>query len=220
MLSADGKPLDPSVPNPSALVTTRPEAWAGFAIDWKVSVPPEIVYIGSFEGHDPLEALIVHVYGSRFERTDCVVKGLPDSDGFFIEFYVLWKQRGADWQLQRLLQRGTETHCAVFEPDDVVSPSYALRRNPHKRRRKPQWVASEGRWPTLNRVPMLFLGQVLLPENEVTRHFFSWAESIFVFFSEGKNGVDFKITTQDVGVQSLEEHYDKEASDWSDGSFR
>ena len=55
---------------------------------------------------------------------------------------------------------------------------------------------------------MRFIGQVELPENEVTRTQLTWDVRIYFFWLPTEDGDDcFKIVEQQTGEQTIEEHY-------------
>jgi hypothetical protein len=57
---------------------------------------------------------------------------------------------------------------------------------------------------------MIFIGQTALRENEVTKNYLTWDQTVFLFWESTGKGSVFKITTQDLNSQSAEEHYDTE----------
>lgn len=46
---------------------------------------------------------------------------------------------------------------------------------------RPSWVEEEPAWPSIEGKPMVFIGQIGLPENEVTRKHLTWATVVYVF---------------------------------------
>ncbi|MBC8217420.1 MAG: hypothetical protein H8E73_03050 [Planctomycetes bacterium] len=48
---------------------------------------------------------------------------------------------------------------------------------------RPQWVEEEPCWPYLEGKPMIFISQVLVPENDVTKEHLTWDTVIYLFGS-------------------------------------
>lgn len=58
---------------------------------------------------------------------------------------------------------------------------------------------------------MFYLAQFSLPENEVTRLWLTFNESVVLFWREEEGQNNFKITIQETRFQSDEDHYPAEA---------
>jgi hypothetical protein len=59
-------------------------------------------------------------------------------------------------------------------------------------------------------MPMKFLGQVYLPENDVTRTLLNWDWNVYLFWTHANGANRFKITDQRTDLQTAEEHYTDE----------
>jgi hypothetical protein len=57
------------------------------------------------------------------------------------------------------------------------------------------------------RNPMLFVGQTRLPENDVTRARLTWDTSLYLFWLRIEGRDHYKLVEQNVGEQSVDDHY-------------
>jgi hypothetical protein len=55
---------------------------------------------------------------------------------------------------------------------------------------------------------MTFLGQVELPDSELTRRLLTWEITLFLFANVAE--LEFKVVEQDTTAQTAEEHYRNE----------
>jgi hypothetical protein len=74
------------------------------------------------------------------------------------------------WLLPRLLQRGERDTTAYSEEAGSGSdlPARGVDAKSHSVQSPPRWKPSEAYWPTYHDGLMSFVGQVMLPENDVT----------------------------------------------------
>ena len=54
---------------------------------------------------------------------------------------------------------------------------------------------------------MVFVGQVAVPDTELTRTLFTWGESAHLFVDPHGDSYVFKVVDQDLDAQTAEEHY-------------
>jgi len=54
---------------------------------------------------------------------------------------------------------------------------------------------------------MEFIGQVTLPDNDVTRARLTWDTTLFLFGADTTDGTVFKLVQQNLAAQTSEEHY-------------
>ena len=75
----------------------------------------------------------------------------------------------------------------------------------------PRWASrSDATWPTYAGEPMLFVGQVALPENDVTRALLTWDVTLYLFRSRSGERDSFALVVQHSSEQSAEDHYSVE----------
>ena len=108
------------------------------------------------------------------------------------------------WLKQR---KDNVAYSSLYEKKDCISAGEIKGANELSLGRRPRWKKSEAEWAAYQGQPMRFLGQVDLPENDVTRKFMTWDKSVFVFWQSIVGGSVYKITTQSISLQTAEEHY-------------
>jgi len=129
-----------------------------------------------------------------------------DGEGHFLEYFVLEGSSADGWVLYRLLQRASVTHSEENEPGDYLT-ARDVDAASQSVEAPPRWKASEAAWPTYAGAPMKFLGQVHLPENDVTRALLNWDWNVYLFWTYANGANRFKIIDQPTDLQTAEEHY-------------
>src|SRR5206468_10494678 len=119
----------------------------------------------------------VYLFGARHPMGDCLVDGESwGDDGHFIEYFAIDQKPEGTWNVHRLRQRG---HSVLYadrdESEEDCVPAKTIR-DPTALSlgQPPAWKLWVADWPTCGGHPMLFLGQVKPPENEVTRELLNW----------------------------------------------
>ena len=185
----------------------RPASWQGMDVAWASDAKPVPVYLGRFPLRHLKDLDDVHLMGARYELAEALVGGDALSDGYFLEYFVA-EQRSGRWSLHRLLQSVSVTYSEGDEKADYV-PAVDVR-DPRALSlgEPPEWKVSEAVWPTSDGKPMIFLGQVELPDSELTRRLLTWGITLFLFANGAE--LEFKVVEQDTTSQTAEEHYRNE----------
>lgn len=193
---------------PTRLVADLPKKWQGLPIVWDDGYVSELVFIDQlqFENRD------IYIFGARFNTVSAAFEGgarLPA--GFFINYTVVSCFSEKAERVAVLAQHGGPIYGEVSEKNDWMWAKRIPKDRYMSLINRPRWKMSEAQWPLSDGKPMQFLGQVVLPENEVSREFLTWGKSIYLFSDEGMGR--FKITSQDTDLQTAEEHYLLEGRD-------
>jgi hypothetical protein len=201
-----------ALPPADELITERPATLSGFPVEWTRPSRPVPVFIRAFDLQRDAKGDKVYLFGARHPMGDCLIDGESwGDDGFFMEYYAIDERPTDGWNVQRLRQRGhvvysdrdeDQPDCIpAKEVDDPVGLSI---------QKPPAWKLWVADWPTCDGKPMLFLGQVKPPKNEVTEELLEWVCTLYLFCAEAAEGMRFKLVTQDRGAQTAEEHYELE----------
>lgn len=180
----------------------------GQPVTWQPGYRPPLVYIG----HAPVPGSgNVQLFGVRYSL-DRKEGGEPTT-GFYMNYVVAERREGGGLRVHRLAQcrsvtyqTGQDTKDAVFASDLKKKERVALCLT-----HEPKWKPAGAQWPLLDGVPMLFVEQFGLPENEVTRQWLTFNACLFLFWREVDGHSVFKIMAQDIKYQSAEDHYRQEA---------
>jgi hypothetical protein len=194
----------PDLPPVEDLIDGPPDSLIGMPIEWRSVPAPEPVFLRMF-GTD------VFLFGARYPMAEVLMDGEPFApDGHFLEYYIVDRSAGGDWEIHRLHQRGSPGTVAYAEVndsaddlpateiDDVASLSSG---------RPPAWKATEASWPTYRGSPMRFLGQIDLPETEITRNWLASGQTVYLFAANEPDTTHYKIFMQQTSTQTAEEHY-------------
>jgi len=202
-----------ALPPVDELITDRPTTYLGLPVDWTRRSKPVPVFIRSFALPPEAGATQVYLFGTRHPIGDCLVGGESwGDDGHFIEYFAIDENTDGGWNVHRLRQRGhsvlysdrnenDQDYVAAKEIDDPIGLSLD---------KPPAWKLWVAEWPTCEGKPMLFLGQVKPPENDVTRELLNWITTIYLFCAVTSKEMRYKIAEQDRGAQTAEEHYELE----------
>jgi hypothetical protein len=72
----------------------------------------------------------------------------------------------------------------------------------------PKWKISEASIPEFNNKLFYFCSQIFLPENDTTKQYMSWGQTIFIFLHVKEDDeLLVQIFTQDTSLQTAEDHY-------------
>jgi hypothetical protein len=185
-----------------------PHSWEGLNIEWSSDYKTDPVFIDQYIRPQDTD---VYLFGVRYELNEASHQGEALPQGNFIEFILLEHLEGAPIS-HRLFQGLSVTYSSIQEKKDYISATSLTARNVAQLSftGRPRWKATEAQWPTWSGKPMIFIGQTALRENEVTKNYLTWDQTVFLFWESTGKGSVFKITTQDLNSQSAEEHYDTE----------
>ena len=209
-------PDDVSLPPIHELVVGKPARWQGMPVEWSSQADPVPVYIARFavpEGS--AEAGDVYLFGARHELSEALVGGESFGEGNFVEFFVATEASGGGWRLQRLLQQESVTYSESEEEGDYVFVEEISDPAALSIHEPPAWDATEADWPTYRGRPMRFIGQVALPETDLTRTLLTWGITVYLFGARANGHTSFKIVRQKTEAQSAKQHYADEERRWS-----
>jgi hypothetical protein len=181
------------------------------AIEWSSKGNPSPVFLSAFAtSMIATHADWVFLFGVRYDLAEVLVGGQSLGSGHFIEFIVAFRDSDGEWKIQRLLQRQSVTFSATDEAHDYVAA--ASIDQPHRLsvKRSPRWKESDAVWPTDGGGPMIFIGQVVLPETELTRVLFTWGMNVYLFRSNRTSIGSVKVVIQEIEAQTAEGHYEEE----------
>lgn len=193
------------VPPIEGLIPDRPVSWQGMDVAWASDAKPVPVYLGRFPVRHSRGLDEVHLMGARYELTEALVGGDALGDGYFLEYFVA-EQTTGHWSLHRLQQSVSVTYSECDEEADYVPAVDVHDPSAFALAEPPKWNVSSAVWPTSDGTPMMFLGQLELPDSELTRRLLTWETALFLFAS-GDRELQFKLVEQDTTAQSAEEHY-------------
>ena len=189
--------------------------WKDYTIRWPkgLEVPP--VFLGQFRippGEDSPAPRDVYVFGFRLEFDRADFSDFPVPDSYFVEYAVMeFPSKKTHWLSQRMYNT---TYSSLFEKKDCMPANEVKQVAKLSLGRRPLWKKSEAEWATYQGEPMRFVGQIDLPENDVTRKFFTWDVSTFLFHQRCGTDHVFKITEQSISWQTAEEHYAMEEEEF------
>jgi hypothetical protein len=190
------------------LIFDRPTSWQGMDLTWASIGKPELVYLRRLDVRGTPAPEVVHLLGARYELTEVLVGGDTFGDGYFLEYFVA-EQSGGRWSIHRLLQSTSVTYSESDDEADYVPAAEVGDPRLYSLASPPAWKVAAAVWPTSGGVPMTFLGQVNLPDTDLTRRLLTWATSLFVFTTASLPR-QFKVVEQNTTAQSAEEHYANE----------
>ncbi len=197
-------------PPPRAFGDVLPQDRFGLPITWTEKVEPVPVFLNQYvigpNGHD------AYLIGFRFDTSKMLLKGRPGSGGFFLQFLVVEFEAADRHVLHMLRQHRSPIYSAASDGKDWVWASEVKKTDKEKLflGSPPTWEETEAQWPTVSGKLMRFVGQVSLPENDVTRVHLTWDKRLYLFWQPGAGASEFKIFAQDCDLQTAEAHYAKE----------
>jgi hypothetical protein len=192
------------LPSIEELIADRPASWQGMDVAWASDPKPVPVYLGRFQLRHLHGLDDVHLMGARYDLAEALVGGDALGDGYFLEYFVAEQTTGR-WSLHRLLQSVSVTYSEGDEKADYVSAFDVGDPRSLSLGEAPKWKGSEAVWPISDGKPMTFLGQVELPDCELTRRLLTWDIALFLFASGAE--LQFKVVEQDTTAQTAEDHY-------------
>jgi hypothetical protein len=210
MYSIQELPSGRRLPQADSLITSRPRSWQGMVIDWSSVGKPVPVFLAAFPAL-PVAARADHIFlfGTRYNLAEALIGGQSLAPGYFVEFIVFRELSSGDWATHRLLQQQSVTFSDDGEARDYVSAS-SIAAESFCRSTLPRWKWDEALWPTHQGKPMTFLGEVALPDTNLTRALLTWDMSVFLFDENLGGRNTFKIVTQESDLQAAVEHYSTE----------
>jgi hypothetical protein len=182
-------------------------------IEWSSKADPVPVFLGKLPASDAQGCSGLYIFGARYELSDALIDGQSLGLGYFVEYFVIWEKSVGEWAVHRLLQHQSVTFSEVDEPRDYVAAKVVADRKALCPNGLPRWKDSEAVWPTCDKKPMTFHGQLALPDTKVARDLFTWGLSIYLFSAQRHGSIFFKIVGQEADFQTAEEHYVSESGD-------
>lgn len=211
MHSVNEVPEGVDLPPIEDLIFGRPTSWQGLPIEWSSGEDPLPVFLAQFiVGGVGCEEEMVYLFGARYSLSEALVGGESLGDGHFVEYFVVKKGSNCCWTVHRLLQRESVTFSEWDERQDylpamdVADPVALSSHDP------PAWDATEAVSPTFRGEPMHFLGQIEIPETDITRTRFTWGVTAYLFRLRVGEEDCFTIVEHETEAQSAEEHYESE----------
>ena len=138
------------------------------------------------------------------------LNGKSLGNGYFVEFFVVERTTSSVPIVHRLNQGESVTFSDMNETKDYIPAAEIENPTEFSVAEKPLWEGSEAIWPTAGGTPMVFVGQVALPKNEVTQKLLTWNTNVYLFCRSLGGTSRFKIVTQKAEFQSAEAHYSQE----------
>lgn len=199
------------------LIDEPPTSLLGMPIEWRSRPIPEPVFLRTFHlGPSGVPEDTVFLFAASYNMADVLLDGKSFGDeGFFVEYFVI-DRSGGEWVLHRLGHHGAADSVAYAEADESGddSPDIAASEIDDPARfaldKPPKWKASEASWPSYRGAPMKFIGQIYLPETEVTRNSLPWGHTLYLFVANAADRRQYKIVAQETHGQTAEEHYELE----------
>lgn len=201
------------MPPVDSLIPARPTSWQGMRIEWSSGAAPVPVFLGKLPASDAGVGSGLYIFGARYELSDALIDGQSLGPGYFVEYFVVWEKSVREWAVHRLLQHQSVTFSEVDEPRDYVAAKAVVDRKALCPNGPPRWKDSEAVWPTCDKKPMTFNGQLALPDTKVARDLFTWGLNIYLFSAQRGGSMFFKIVGQETDFQTAEEHYASERGD-------
>lgn len=197
----------PAVPEPRC-------EWGDGKYEWKKDAGIGPVYIRKFGPLASVQHSVpkceVWLFGFRFNFRDAKIEPHRANSGYYVDYCTVIRSNGI---LDRVLYLGQRrsveyTHKDCNERALVVSNMKKKEYSTLPRiGSAPVWKKANMGWPITEGRPMVFIGQVTLPENDVTSQYLTCFKSIFVFLAQEDGEYIAKIVTQQADQQTAEEHY-------------
>jgi hypothetical protein len=179
-------------------------------IEWASSAAPVPVFLGKLPAADAEGEDGLYIFGARYELSDALFDRQSLGPGYFVEYFVVWAESPGEWVVRRLAQHRSVTFSEIDEPRDDVDAEDVTDRKALSPNGLPRWKESEAVWPTCDKKPMTFHGQLALPDTKVARDLFIWGMNIYLFSAQRGGSRVFKIVQQETDFQTAEEHYASE----------
>jgi hypothetical protein len=202
------KSLPPGVEIPPIedFVCSRPTSWQGLPVKWLTNTATMPVFVHQFAvwcSGTWIEALL---FGARYDLREAEVAGASLGGGHFVEYIVASRREKSEWRFCHLLQHASPTFSDGSQKGDYVHARDVSDPGSLSAARLPQWRTSEAIWPTIDGKPMMFIGQVELPDTPITREHLTWNASLYLFWARIADVDRFKVVEQTFG-QSAEDFY-------------
>ena len=178
-----------------------PKEVFGRTVEWECAYRPNSIFMVKFR----LDQSFIYLFGSRLDLCMSTI-GFA---GWINVFTVVGDRLKATHELAsgrspvyvETGQEGAWVWAAAQKKRLAASTLYTL----------PQWKWSDAQWPTCKNEPMLFLGQVSLPE-EPEPCSLGNGRTFYLFVAATGDDADFAITEQENTFQSADDHYQKEGN--------
>lgn len=201
-ITSGGLPLE------SMLLLPRPNEWQGETVEWRVHEPVMPVFLGSVSVD--VEARLM-LFGLRYKLSEAVLSENFRDDAHFIEFVVAINEERTGWTLHRLSQRTSVTYSDSNDTKDYQRIGAIRKPERLSISGAPKWMnKSDAVWPTTRGEPMTFVGQLQVLESDLAKRYFTWDLAIYLFQSGAGGTRTYKVLTQEIGEQSIDEHYANE----------
>ena len=192
-----------------------PEKNSIYTIKWPkgLKIPP--VFLGQFRvpsDEDCSALLDVYVFGFRLDFDRAEFSDFPVPNSYSVEYAVVEFPSGTTHWLRQW--KDNVAYSSLYEKNDCINATEIKRVDELSLGARPRWKKSEAEWAKYQDQPMKFVGQIDLPENDLTRKFLTWDQSTFVFWQPSGAGSVYKITTQSISAQTAEEHYAMEQEEF------
>ena len=202
------KDLPPGIELPPIedFVCSRPTSWLGSPIEWRTNTAPVPVFVQQFAAWCSDAPVEMFLFGARYDLSEVELAGATLGEGHFVEHIVASRREKTEWRVCRLLQHTSLTFSDRAEKGDYLPARDVSNPVALSAARPPKWDISEAIWPTIDGKPMLFIGQVDLPETQITREHLTWNVSVYLFWSHIDDTDRFKVVEQAHG-QSAADFY-------------
>lgn len=194
---------------PALSVGGPPSSLHGLAIKWKTWREPELIFVDQFSllQPDSPDVRDAYLFGMRIELLGAELDGALMGEGYVVEFLVLEMSANRESCAHRLRQQSSVTFSDLDEPKDYLPAASIGNAAKFSTGEKPKWKGLVAVWPTIGGQPMIFVGQVTLRENAITRSLLTWDAVVYLFWLPTSVGSRFKIVTQKPSEQTADEHY-------------
>lgn len=202
-------PSEAEIPPIDNLLFNRPTCWSGLSIRWLTNTAPEVVFVHQFAAWGSDAPVEMFLFGARYDLSEVELEGTTLGPGHFVEYIVASRRERSEWSVCRLLQHASPTFSDRSEKGDYIFAREMSNIAVLSVARPPSWDVSEAIWPTIGSKPMLFIGQVTLPDTPITREHLTWDVSVYLFWNRLEDTDRFKVVEQAHG-QTAEDHYTTE----------
>lgn len=206
MYSIKNMPPDVEMPPIEDLVRSRPTSWQGLSVKWRTDTAPAVVFVHQFAAWRSDAPVKMFMFGAKYDLNEAELTGTALSGGYFVEYFVASQREKTEWRICRLLQHVSPIFSDRAEKRDYVSARDVSDQVALSAARPPNWDVSEAIWPTIDCKPMMFIGQVDLPDVQTTRERLTWNVTLYLFWARVADADRFKVVAQ-AGGQSAEDYY-------------
>ena len=205
--------LDGGGSDPATLNLPMPTRWSREDIELPVENSQAFVHLGFLQMTVNNNSKKYNIYVVRYRLANAVVDGVArskDDAGFFVVFYIV-EVAASKANVWTLSQTDSPVFSDRSERGDYLPAGKVGKKAVSLTGVLPVWKKSEAIWPTVNGMPMDFVGSTDLLDTEIHRACATTNERIFWFSATDDGNVRFKAVTQQIKFQSAEDHYASEA---------